>query len=68
MTTKFNPGDGVLIKATIEKIDIYKRNGNDEIIYKLSMDSPVKMDTCGRWVAPEECLFNATNEQNGILD
>lgn len=68
MTTKFSIGDEVLIKATVEEINVYECNGKEVRRYKLAMDNSVRADVCGRAVAEENCLLSANNEQNGLLD
>lgn len=65
MTTKFNIGDEVLIKATVEEINVYKSNGKEVRRYKLAMDNSVSVDVCGRAIAMEEHILNANSEQNG---
>lgn len=68
MTTKFNIGDEVFIKATVEGIHICRGDEKDVIKYKLDIDNSIGIDVSGRAVAKEECLLNANNEQNGLLD
>ncbi len=68
MTTKFNIGDEVFIKATVEEMNVYRSNGKNVIKYKLDLDNSIRVDVCGRAVAEEKCLLNASNEQNVLLD
>lgn len=63
MTTKFNIGDEVFIKATVDEINVYECNGKEVIKYKLTTDNSVRVDVCGRAVAEEKCLMNTGNEK-----
>lgn len=63
MTTKFNIGDEVFIKATVEGIYVCKGDEKDVIKYKLDIDNSIGVDVCGRAVAEEKCLMNTGNEK-----
>lgn len=68
MTTKFNIGDEVFIKATVEGIYVCRGDEKDVIKYKLDIDNSIGMDMCGRAVAAEKCLLSANNEERALID